>query len=181
MAASPTANSKKGGAGAPARIGEDFQAEVVSTLDYIATASEHSRSLPSMTTRGSSSGSAVYWHNASASGEDSTDAEGEVSAYLSRAWEIIDRLKAEKLSEYFQSERESLLDGSEDKDAEAAVETGTDSAGVEGVEGAEAIQPAKKAKKEVEVLDGTFVTINKEAEEILLYNFAVKYVLRCTY
>lgn len=163
--ASPTAASKKGGAGTPARVGEDFQVEVLSIADYESSATERARSIASMTTRGSSSGSAVYWNSTSASSgastdaEDPTAAEEEIAEYLSRAWEIIDRLKAEKLSEYYQSERESLLEGSENKDGESAAE-----------------KPVEilVAKREVQVLDGTFVTVNKEAEEVLLHNFATR-------
>jgi len=156
--ASPTAASKKGGTGgAPARVGEDFQVEVLSIADYESSATERARSIASMTTRGSSSGSAVYWNSSSAEAEDPTGAEGQIVEYLSRAWEIIDRLKAEKLSEYYQSERESLLDGTENKDGESAAEMPAEPQGGVG--------------KEVQVLDGTFVTVNKEAEEVLLHNF----------
>lgn len=167
--ASPTAASRKGGAGTPARIGEDFQVEVLSIADYKLSASEHTRSIASMTTRGSSSGSSVYW-NSSATGTDAEDpssTEGEIAEYLSRAWEIIDRLKTEKLSEYFQSERESLLDGSEDKSSDTADVASGDGAS-KAVEAAKTVE----AKKEVDVLNGTFVTIHKEAEELLLRNFS---------
>lgn len=165
--ASPTANSKKGGS-TPARVGEDFQVAVVSIQDFALSASENTRS---MTTRGSSSGSAVYWNQVSPA-SNSVDAERDrkISEYLAAAWEVIDRIKAEKLSEYYQAEREALLErvGPE---PEADVTDDTD-----GTTEVEASSASGAVGREIEAVDGTFVTINKEVEEILLNNFATRYM-----
>ena len=131
-----------------------------------------------MVTRGSSVGSALYWGASTLSISLKTKAETDASSveeiittYLSMAWVVVDRLKAEKLSDYYQTQRETLLSRAEPKvPVIEATEGETESA----TTGEKSTAPVVK---DVDVIDKSFVTINKEVEELLLSNFFSRY--RC--
>jgi len=163
----------------PARVGEDFQAEVASVQEFEqqrqGATTESGRS---MVTRGSSVGSSLYWGASALSASLKTNAEAEpsmeevISSYLSLAWVVVNRLKAEKLSDYYQAQRESLIPRAEPK------APGTEAMTVEGEPESAPTANEKSSTpvlKDVDVIDKSFVTINKEVEELLLSNFFSRY------
>lgn len=163
MHASPTAAAGKKGYYS-ARVGEDYQIEVDA---YVPAEKDHNY------------GSEVFWAPAGAAltSEGSKpvhDLKNDIAAaeYLSRAWELVETLKATKLQAYHNAQREVLRESLGPAPIAIVMDAESESVAATSSSSSAAITLAVPAvKRQVDVVDNSIVIVNKEAEELLLINF----------
>jgi predicted Rossmann fold nucleotide-binding protein DprA/Smf involved in DNA uptake len=159
MHASPTAAAGKKGYYS-ARVGENYQIEVGA---YVPAEKGHHF------------GCEVFWAPASAAPASASgvhDLKNDIAAaeFLTRAWELVETLKAAKLQAYHNAQREVLRESLGPAPIAIVMEAESESVAATSSSAASTLA-VPTVKKPVDVVDNSIVIVSKEAEELLLINF----------